>query len=511
MISFVRRLSRRSFELLFKRPREAPQPTPRVRTARLGLAMLEDRWCPAGTWTWNGPIGGGDWSNAAGTNWLLNGAAVQANQYPGMANSLNDIVQFTNGSTGPATLDVSINFLQGLNISGWNDTLTLNQSLTVYGTAMNVGQFTLTDATSSIVLANNSVLELAGNTSGTWSGGTISAGTGPAGTSNSTFYIFGALLGINSGMLGGGGVGPTGLGVNMLLHKNDGSGTSGIVDIENMGGNLPLTGASNYIEVDDGGILRLDQAISTAGTQDTLGGISFAAAHTGTLSIQIDSGGELDRSGTWFSNVPNSVSVAGVIDNFGKVAVSGNNILNITGTDDSIHSGMSFWQASNDTALLQVGSAGQLKAAGAFYIDSGTVQLTAPGGGTLTELDGTGVQFGGDSATNLTVVDSVAGMQGTVAIGGDLWLGSLTTTTLNFNGATNTADLLDVRGELVLAGTLQLNGNQKPTQALYFLDSSGGNADISGSIRIQDNVGGTDTGTTVNFNAQLIYYQVTIT
>ena len=78
-----------------------------------GIEVLEDRLCPAGFWTWNGPVNGGLWSNAVGTNWLLNGNAVAANQYPGMpdpstmwlnlATSLQGIVRWTSPSIPSST------------------------------------------------------------------------------------------------------------------------------------------------------------------------------------------------------------------------------------------------------------------------------------------------------------------------------------------------------------------------------------------------------------------------
>ena len=37
-------------------PRLTPPP-PKLRRAVLEVEVLEDRWCPAGTWDWNGPAG----------------------------------------------------------------------------------------------------------------------------------------------------------------------------------------------------------------------------------------------------------------------------------------------------------------------------------------------------------------------------------------------------------------------------------------------------------------------
>ncbi len=87
--------------------------------AGLHVQALEERWCPAGVWTWVGlPVNmGGDglWSNPTGFNWQLNNNPVAAGQYPGFPGdptlnippSQDDIVEFSVGGAlaGPATVD----------------------------------------------------------------------------------------------------------------------------------------------------------------------------------------------------------------------------------------------------------------------------------------------------------------------------------------------------------------------------------------------------------------------
>jgi hypothetical protein len=86
------------------------------------------------------------------------------------------------------------------------------------------------------------------------------------------------------------------------------------------------------------------------------------------------------------------------------------------------------------------------------------------------------------------------GTPGTVTIQGPVTLAANTTTTLNFSGANNTGDLLDVvNGGLTLAGTLNListdNPPQKATQPIEFFFAEGTNPTITGSFTsIRDNV-----------------------
>jgi hypothetical protein len=89
----------------------APAPVRELRRTVLWLEVLESRWCPAGTWAWNGPLNVDSlWSNPGGNNWLLNGAPAGANNYPGKA--AGDGVVFSNVRTGPCTLDVELSQLK---------------------------------------------------------------------------------------------------------------------------------------------------------------------------------------------------------------------------------------------------------------------------------------------------------------------------------------------------------------------------------------------------------------
>ena len=54
---------------------------------------LEERDCPAGNWVWVCPMTGDHlWSDPNGGNWVVNGVAAAAGQYPGMTGSTGDIV-----------------------------------------------------------------------------------------------------------------------------------------------------------------------------------------------------------------------------------------------------------------------------------------------------------------------------------------------------------------------------------------------------------------------------------
>jgi hypothetical protein len=409
----------------------------------------------------------------------------------------DDTVQFNNTPPGPCTLDVAINTLQQLSITNWLDTLTLNNGVTIEGAR---GSFVLSDA-STIVLNNDSGLTLFNAQGGSaWSAGSIIAGTtgDPPQTSNSTFYVSGCSLGISGA--------PAALGVNMLLQNTRVNGPTGLVTLDNMTANLPLTGVSNKIECGNGGTLWLKQDISAAGQMDARGGISLGGAHTGSLAVQVDTGGILQRLGAGGVS-PNSVSVAGAVYNQGGKVDVGTGRLNITGEDADDNS---YWQDTGANALLNVRSDGTIKGAGNFLIDVGTVQVTPPSSGNGPAIDSAELIFGNDSNTYLTVVDS-GGTQGTVTIKGPVTLAANTTTTLSFSGANDTSDLLDVQGTLTLAGTLSLNGDEKPDDTLYFLDSSGAGATINGDFaQITNNVGGTASGDKVQINGQLWYYEVDI-
>jgi hypothetical protein len=421
---------------------------------------------------------------------------------------------------------VAINTLNALIIKNWDDTLTLNNNLIVAGQN---GAFGLTDA-SVISLAANTSLTLTNLPQGgaVWSAGRISGGD------NTMLHVAGTWLTITGT--------PVRLSTKLLVDQvtyqtDSGPVTqSGTVWLSGMTNNLSLGGDNTYIDVGNGGNLDLMQSIATPLQQNFLGGVTFNSTHTGTLAVQVECGGTLMRSGD--QDGPGQVLIGGTVYNLGgKVEIVSNNSLMINGTDSS---GYSYWQpdasqggssgglggqsitpggggATGAGTLLIIDAGGNISADGIFEIDSGTVQLTAPSGGSADELDGVALNFGtGDGqSASLTVVDSTFGTCGTVTVQAMISLALSTTTTMNFNGGNNTADLIDVKGApLTLNGTLKLvssDGN-KPTQPLNFFDESGTSPPplTSSFWSITDNVNGTDTGEAVTNNPQLIYYQVTI-
>jgi hypothetical protein len=499
------------------------KPTPRRRS--LLLEPLEERWCPDGAWRWNGPIGvASNWSNPA--NWKIFDPNVglfvpaQAGIFPeypgemgapGVPNSFNDSVDFHDIGTGNGILDVPINSLNSLQFTGAVDTLTLNNDLTVSG---NTGVFALTDG-STIALSDYTSLSLVGLSSGqnqVWSRGLIvNAGTG-AGTS---VNLTGTYLQVTRGAVT---LAPNMFIKNLPVPEGQpqrpgklrlGEMTAGLFDA-----NLILSGTNNYIEVQSGGYLALDQSVA-AGNQDREGGIALAAAHTGTRAVYVEVGGELDRTGGYLPGAINEVRIKGTVYNEGgTVNIAGTNaLLSITGTNLS---GYSYWQDTDAGASLKVATGSNINATGTFQIDTGTVQLQALSNAapTLDELDGAGMNFGNDYNTYLTITDSTPGMPGWVSVGGPVTLAANSRLTENFSGANNTADMLWVQnGNLSLAGTLYLNStdNQKPTQALDFLgDSGGANALIGNFTTLMGNINPapTYTGGPDLFNPG--YYQVTI-
>ncbi len=450
------------------------------------LEALEDRLCLDGTWQWVGGAGSdGLWSNPTGANWLHNGAAVGADQYPGMPTSTNDFVGF-NGPlfNGPVTLDVPINPLGGIGFGGWTNTLTLNNNMTVTGTK---GFFSLGDG-SSITLGNNvhlDLLDLGSATGGaSWSSGSITGGT------NSALDVYGTNL-----LLSGS---PRGLGTTLNIGKSAATGNNGAVTLANMTGNLPLTGTNNIIDVGNGGNLYLNQSITKAGTQNTVGGIVLGGGHTGTVAVQVENGGTLYRGSSPTGGIPDQVKIGGALYNVGgTVEVSLGTMLNLAGLDGA---GNSYWQKTGTSALLQLDGGANINAAGTYQIDSGTVQFTAPPGSSRDELDGEGLTFGNGNPTAMTFVDMTRGTPGTVEVQGPVSLAANTTTTMNFNGTNSTADQMSVSGgALTVAGSLKLNGNQKPAEALPFFTDTGATPTINGAwASIADNLGGTDTWTVNN-------------
>lgn len=465
--------------------------------ARPMVEGLEDRWCPAGTWEWNDPLGG-NWSNAAGSLWVHNGALAPANDYPGMAGSTNDVVEFSSSNTGPCTLDVAPpNPIKSLEINGWNDTLTLNNPLTV-----TAGDFQLMDnSTISLTGSNTLTLDtLSQANSNLWEGGTITGGAG------SKFIVKETVLDISQA--------PAGLGTNMVVTA------SGQVVLSGMTDNLTLTAAGNYIDVQgDRSSLSLNQVITANGQQNTEGGIAFGAGHAANakavqLELPVSNPPLLTRGGTPVPGVADQVMIAGAVYSFGGyITILQGTMLKITGVDGG---NVGFWQKPdpNYAGSLFVDAGANLNAAGTYQIDGGNVYLQT-GGASLDRLDGAGLIFGNANATYLIIDDNPTGGPGTVTVKGPVTLAAKTTTTMSFTGGSNQADLLDVQnGALTLNGKLSLHGigGRMPTAPLNFFDDSGATPAITDlGIVITDDAGGkNDTGRVVTQNANLKYYQVTI-
>jgi len=414
-----------------------------------------------------------------------------------MVGSQNDQVFFNDAMAGPCTLDVGLaNPLQTLGMSfGWNNTLTMSNSLTVSG-----GNFALTDATTTIDVGSGLTLKLMNLTTyqggyNPWSGGTIT------GEAHSVFLLEQTNLAISGA--------PVGLGTNMFLTAGS------IVELSGMTVNLNLIGESNYIDIQDTSALHLYQVITANGQQNNRGGIAFVGHDPEEMAIQMEGGGApfLERGGTPVAGVADQVVVAGYINNLGgTVDISAGTMLNITGTDALNNS---YWQLNGTRDALAVRSGANISAAGKYQIATGTVYLVT-GGASTDRLDGAGLIFSNNNPTTFNIADAVSGTPGTVTVKGPVTLAGNTTTTMSYTGApTNTADLLDVQnGTLTLAGTLSLTSTNgvPPTVPLNFFDDIGGSPAINGAFaRIVDSTGAMNsTGKVVTQNANLLYYQITI-
>ncbi len=383
---------------------------------------------------------------------------------PTAPGSFNDEVWFNLGIPGPCNMNVlGLLPLQSLEITSWRDTLTVSNNLFVAGST---GDFRLTDP-STITMATGINLYLTGvgtqlpNPNNVWSAGTIT------GAANSSFTVTGCTL--NTGSPGVP-AGPFALGTDMVINGSADGKTAGFFNLQVMTSNLDLSGADNIIDVGGNGFLRLNQVIAAQGQQNSLGGIDLTPAHTGFESVQIEVGGEVDRFGIPVAGVPNQVELGGSTYNVGgTLYVASGAMLNLSGTDNV---GDSYWQSANGLAMLKVDAGANLTAAGTYGIDAGTVQLQALGGAPSDELDGAGLNFSNVVPTSLNIVD--AGQNtGTVIVQGSVTLAAKTGTTLNYFGANNTADQLDVQnGSLNLNGVLSLTSRDslKPTQQLEFFD-----------------------------------------
>ena len=208
----------------------------------------------------------------------------------------------------------------------------------------------------------------------------------------------------------------------------------------------------------------------------------------------------------------NQVLIAGPVYNYGgEVQIGSGDVLHIAGMDAN---GRSYWQQQAATAQLSVNQ-GNINALGTYQIDIGTMQLMAVSGATTDELDGAGLLFGNTNQTALTILDSTPGTPGMITIQGPVTLAANTTTTENFSGHTNTADVIDVQnGTLTVNGTLKLISadNRKPTQPLTFLDDRGTNPVIAGNFTtVTVNIQPANLFEAIAPGIGVDYYQVTIT
>ena len=125
----------------------------------------------------------------------------------------------------------------------------------------------------------------------------------------------------------------------------------------------------------------------------------------------------------------------------------------------------------------------------------------------MKELDGAGLTFGNTNATSFFINDSVPGTPGTIVVQGAVTLDAMTTTTMNCNAATNTADLLvDNTGAITLGGTLSITikgGMGAPNQPLIFFQDGGGKPSITGNFKpITDSQGDLNDVGTVGTDGQ---------
>ncbi len=326
--------------------RESSSPRQKPQRALPQVEVLEDRYCPAGMWMWQGLAGvSNTWSNATGAGWLLNGNPAGPGQYPGMPGSLGDVVGITGLLSGPLTLDVNINPLNSLYLWDWPNHLTLNQSLMVTG---GNGRFVFNSNVTNIDIAANktlSLLDLGGNfqfqNTNEWDAGNIIGGEG------SSFIVTGTNLQVQST--------PGRLGTNLFILGSV-NGQNAWVTLANMTDNLVLTGAANYIDIGNGATLNLPQDIGNNQEPDSVGGIELVPGHTAPLAVKVESGGTLYRFGLSPPGSPlNSVRIGGAVYNVGGTVRVLAGVLHITGVDAN---GYSYWQNTSANAVLQVDTFG---------------------------------------------------------------------------------------------------------------------------------------------------------
>jgi hypothetical protein len=70
------------------------------------------------------------------------------------------------------------------------------------------------------------------------------------------------------------------LGTTLFIEQLGQNGSFGVTQLSGMTANLNLNGTANYIDVGNGGFLNLNQQITVAGQQNTVGGISLSTRPT---------------------------------------------------------------------------------------------------------------------------------------------------------------------------------------------------------------------------------------
>ncbi len=374
-------------------------------------------------------MNGGNWQDAS--KWLWDDNNLQGVNYPGdTATRTTDQVVFDNTSSTPCTLGVNLAApLAQLDVDPqYLNQITLNGNVTV----QNGNGFQLNAGT----LWVNSTLSVgpAGmNSFNQWPGGTF-AGTGTVSVSG-VLYV---------------GSAASSFGPNLNVASGG--------DVEaNSNSNIALSGASNTITIQSGGLLRL-KADNTAAQADAKGGITGGNNHAiwvyGSLIRGMD---DYSAGGTVLIDVPvdvdgGTVTVRYADDNDSLQP----DVLHLTSADQTF--GYSL-VTSGGGGTVTVEANATLQVANGAYFDSKNTTLEMFVSKDYDSYVVGNVTFGTDGG-ELWVTDEGPGNTGTAVITGNLNLDASTITWLNWNG--NHADQISVSGTATLAGTEQFSGNPPP-------------------------------------------------